>query len=100
MVRHFDGAHWCHRRIPSRNVSSLIFPTPCMQTTVSIPGIHCASCAALIKDVSGEFPAIKSISVDSVTKNVTLDHDESFEMKKWTEEIEALDEKYKVQSVS
>jgi hypothetical protein len=29
-----------------------------MQTHVSIPGIHCASCAALIKDVSSEFSSI------------------------------------------
>ena len=68
-----------------------------MQTQVSIPGIHCASCAALIKDVSSEFPAIKNIDVDIETKKVTLDHDESFDQQKWMEEIEALDEKYKVQ---
>lgn len=68
-----------------------------MQTTVSIPGIHCPSCAALIKDVSSEFPAIKSAEVDIDTKKVTLDHDEGFDMQKWTEEIEALDPKYKVQ---
>ncbi len=71
-----------------------------MQTHVSIPGIHCASCAALIKDVSSEFPSIKSVDVDVETKKVTLDHDESFDKQKWTAEIEALDEKYKVQPVS
>jgi copper chaperone CopZ len=71
-----------------------------MHTTVSIPGIHCASCAALIKDVSSEFPSIKNIDVDVDTKKVTLEHDESFDQQKWTEEIEALDEKYKVQSAS
>jgi copper chaperone CopZ len=67
-----------------------------MITTVSIPGIHCPSCAALIKDVSNEFPSIKNITVDVDTKNVTLDHDESFDMQKWSEEIEALDPKYAV----
>ncbi len=67
-----------------------------MQTTVSIPGIHCASCAALIKDVSSEFPAIKNVGVDIDTKKVTLDYDEGFDIQKWTKEIEALDEKYKV----
>lgn len=71
-----------------------------MQTTVSIPGIHCSSCAALIKDVSSEFPSIKNVDVDVDTKKVTLEHDESFDQQKWTEEIEALDEKYKVQSAS
>ncbi|HLD71943.1 MAG TPA: heavy metal-associated domain-containing protein [Candidatus Peribacteraceae bacterium] len=69
-----------------------------MQTTVSIPGIHCASCAALIKDVSSEFPAIKSINVDIETKKVSIDHDESFDMQKWTEEIESLGDTYKVHS--
>lgn len=68
-----------------------------MITAVSIPGIHCASCAALIKDVSSEFPSIKSTDVDIETKKVTLDHDESFDMWKWTKEIESLDPKYKVQ---
>ena len=58
-----------------------------MQTTVSIPGIHCASCAALIKDVSDEFPAITTIDVDVDTKKVTIDHDEGFDMQKWTEEV-------------
>ena len=69
-----------------------------MKTTVSIPGIHCASCSALIKDVSSEFPAIKSVDVDIETKKVTLDHDESFDMQKWSAEIEALDPKYKIHS--
>ncbi len=71
-----------------------------MQTTVSIPGIHCASCAALIKDVSSEFPAIKQAEVDIETKKVTIDHDDGFDMQKWTEEIEALDPKYKILPVS
>ncbi len=71
-----------------------------MQTTVSIPGIHCAACSALIKDVSSEFPAIKQAEVDIETKKVTLDHDDGFDMQKWTEEIEALDPKYKILPVS
>ena len=71
-----------------------------MNITVSIPGIHCASCAALIKDVSSEFSSIKSINVDVETKNVTLDHDDTFDMQKWTEEIEALDPKYKIHPTS
>ncbi len=71
-----------------------------IQTTVSIPGIHCASCAALIKDVSSEFPSIKSVNVDVDTKIVRIDHDESLNMQKWTEEIEGLDPKYKIHPVS
>lgn len=71
-----------------------------MQTTVSIPGIHCPSCAALIKDVSNEFPSIKNAEVDIESKKVVLDHDGNFDMQKWTEEIESLDPKYKVQPVA
>lgn len=67
-----------------------------MQTTVSIPGMHCDSCAALIKDVSAEFSAIKNVSVDLHTKNVTLEHEEEFDWQKWMKEIEALGETYKV----
>lgn len=67
-----------------------------MYTTVSILGIHCPSCSSLIKDVSSEFPAIQSIEIDIDTKKATLDHDESFELQKWVEEIEALDPKYKI----
>ena len=71
-----------------------------MKTTISIPGIHCASCAALIKDVSSEFPAIKSVDVDIDTKKVTIDHDESFDMQKWSVEIESVDEKYKIHPIA
>lgn len=65
-------------------------------TTVSIPGIHCASCAALIQDVSREFSSIKSTDVDLETKKVTLDHDDGFDMEEWKAEIEALNAAYRV----
>ena len=67
---------------------------------VSIPGMHCESCAKLIQDVSSEFPSINNIDVDMNTKKVSIDHNESFDMQKWTEEIESLGEKYKVQPSS
>lgn len=70
-----------------------------MQTVVSIPGIHCASCAALIKDVSSEFASIKNVDVDVDTKKVTLDHEEGFDLQQWKKEIESLDRKYAVFSL-
>lgn len=70
-----------------------------MQTTVSIPGMHCESCAALIKDVSSEFPAITKVDVDINTKRITIEHDESFDMQKWTQEVESLGDTYKVSLV-
>ncbi len=71
-----------------------------MHTTVSIPGMHCASCAALVKDVSSEFAEIKNTDVNMDTKIVTVDHDERLDMQKWTQEIESLGETYKVIPVS
>ncbi len=67
-----------------------------MTTTVSIPGLHCASCAALIKDISSEFPSIKNIDIDIDTKVVTFEHDERLDLQQWTKEIEALGDAYKV----
>jgi len=67
-----------------------------MFTVVSIPGIHCASCAAMIKDVSSEFPEIKNVAVDVQTKHVILDHAEGFDIEKWRAEIESLGDAYKV----
>lgn len=70
-----------------------------MKTVVSIPSMHCNSCAALIKEVSSEFPAIKELQVDIESKKVTLEHDENFDLPKWSQEIEALGEEYKVHIV-
>lgn len=71
-----------------------------MQTVVSIPGIHCAACATLIKDVSSEFPEIQQTNVNIETKEVTLDHNENFDRSKWTEEVESLGDTYKVHPLS
>ena len=65
-------------------------------TIVSIPGIHCEACAKLIKDVSADYPQIKQADVDLNAKTVTLDHESDFDLAKWSEEIESIDEKYKV----
>lgn len=71
-----------------------------MQTTLSIPGIHCMSCVHLIKDVSSEFSSIQNIIIDLDTKKITIDHDDSFDRKKWEEEIESLDPRYKIHTIS
>lgn len=67
-----------------------------MKTIVSVPGIHCSSCAALIKEVSSDFPSIHDITVDLDAKKVTLDHDEGFDLETWSQEVEALDPAYTV----
>jgi len=71
-----------------------------MKTTVRIPGIHCEGCSSLIKDVSGDNPSVQSVEVDLATKNVTIEHDDAFDLAAWTTEIESLDPKYAVQSAA
>ena len=66
------------------------------RTTLAITGMHCASCAALIKDVSSEFPAIKSVNVDLASKKVTLEYEDDFDLAKWQAEIKGLGETYKI----
>lgn len=65
-------------------------------TIVSIPGIHCASCVSLIKDISAEFPTITTIDVDLASKRITIEHTDGFDFAKWKEEIEALGNTYKI----
>jgi copper chaperone CopZ len=67
-----------------------------MTTRVSIPGIHCEGCARLIKDVSGDYPAIAKLDVDLQAKTVTIQHEPAFDLAAWTKEIEALNEAFKV----
>ena len=65
-------------------------------TIVIIPGLHCASCATLIKDVSSEFREIQKVEVDLTTKKVTVEHGEGFDLAKWKGEIEGLGTAYAV----
>ncbi len=71
-----------------------------MKTTVSIPGIHCASCESLIRDISAEFPAITNVTVDLTTKKVELEHDKDFDLSLWKLEVQLLGDKYIVHPVS
>jgi copper chaperone CopZ len=77
-----------------------LFPFSTMQTTVSIPGIHCAACATLIKDVSSEFPQIQNVEVNEETKKVSLEHSEDFDLSKWIEEVQLLGDTYTVHPIS
>lgn len=71
-----------------------------METIVSIPGMHCQSCATMIKEVSAEFPQVTKTDVDLEKKQVLLEHEKNFDPEKWTKEIESLGEDYKVYPVS
>ncbi len=65
-------------------------------TTVSIPGMHCASCATLIQDVSADFSAIQRVEIDLQRKTVTIAHDASFDFHAWKRAIEELGDAYKI----
>lgn len=67
-----------------------------MKTTVSIPGMHCASCVSLVKDVSSDFSEIKEVHVDLDSKQVVIDHEDKLDLNKWKSEIESLGDAYKV----
>lgn len=67
-----------------------------MKTILSIPGIHCPACAALIHDVSMDFPDIEHIDVDLEKKTVSITHNDAFALPAWSAAIEALDSKYTV----
>ncbi|MFA5800733.1 MAG: heavy metal-associated domain-containing protein [Candidatus Peribacteraceae bacterium] len=65
-------------------------------TTVSIPGMHCASCATLIQDVSADFSAIQRVETDLQKKIVTIAHDALFDFQAWKRAIEELGDAYKL----
>lgn len=50
-----------------------------MHTTLTIKGTHCASCKALIEEVSREQPGITSCSVDYATGKTVIEHDAPFD---------------------
>ncbi len=60
--------------------------------------MHCASCAALIRDISGDIPAITKVEVDLTKKTVTIEHREDFDLQRWIQEVESLGDVYKVQT--
>jgi copper chaperone CopZ len=70
-----------------------------MFTVITIPGIHCEGCSALIKDISSDFPAISHIAIDLTHKRVTLEHDETLDFDAWKTEVEAANPAYTVQKI-
>jgi len=66
-----------------------------MTTTIKIDGMHCASCKALIEDVAGETPGVKSCVVDIGKGQGVIEHDERFVLSDLVKEIEGLGD-YKV----
>lgn len=61
-----------------------------MKTTLIIKGTHCNACKILIEDVSSEMKGITSCTVDYVTGNTVIEHDEDFDWGSFKEGIEGL----------
>ncbi len=59
-------------------------------TKLTITGMHCASCKALIEDVCMEIAGVKSCSVDVAKGEATIEHDESVGTSLFAREIEGL----------
>lgn len=61
-----------------------------MITTLHITGLHCASCKALIEDVTKDIPGVTSAVVDSEKMTATIEHEESVQPEMLRQEIEKL----------
>lgn len=66
-----------------------------MKTTLTIKGMHCESCKALIEDVCKEIPGAISCKVDYKTGKTIVEHEKEFNFKRFKKEIEGLGD-YKV----
>lgn len=61
-----------------------------MQTTLTLRGTHCASCKALIEEVSRELPGVTACSVDFRTGQTIIEHDATLDWAKFRQAIEQL----------
>ena len=66
-----------------------------MKKIIIIKGTHCASCKALIEEVSKDIPGIISCKVDYKTGKTIIEHEEKVDLNKFKKEIESLGD-YKV----
>lgn len=71
-----------------------------MKTThLSIGGMHCVSCKALIEDVCRDIAGVTDISVDVEHSTATVTHADDLDLSRLTQEIEHLG-KYTVSIVT
>lgn len=69
-----------------------------MITKFSINGMHCASCKALIEDVSKDIPGVTACEVDMASGTASIEHDASVDMAAVQKEIMSLGD-YKVDKI-
>lgn len=68
-----------------------------MITKIKITGMHCQSCANLIKDVCSDVKGIKSCSIDAETGEGEVEHGGPADLDELKKEIEKLGQGYKIQ---
>lgn len=59
-------------------------------TSISVAGMHCASCKTLIEEVAMETPGVRSCAVDLEKGTGTVVHDDAFDFDAFAREIGAL----------
>lgn len=59
-----------------------------METAFTINGTHCAACKMLLEEVIGELAGVNSVTVDYVTGQTVLHHDEEF---RWDGLVQAVE---------
>ena len=68
-----------------------------MITKIKVTGMHCQSCASLIKDVCKDVKGIKSCQIDSKTGEGEVEYNEPGDLEELKKEIEKLGQGYKIQ---
>ena len=63
--------------------------------TLTLEGLHCASCKALIEDVAGDIKGIKSCTVDSGKGTAVVEYEDKKNLEELKKEVESLGD-YKV----
>ncbi|XOU94016.1 MAG: cation transporter [Candidatus Kerfeldbacteria bacterium] len=59
-----------------------------MKTTISIKGMHCSSCKALIEDICQDIEGVESCNVDESTDKALINHKENLDLQILKKEIE------------
>lgn len=64
---------------------------------IKIKGTHCNACKVLIEDVVLDIKGVKSCTVDPLTGETVIEHDESFNFDEFKKKVEGLGQ-YKIVS--
>ncbi len=60
-----------------------------MKKTITITGMHCGSCKALIEDVAGDVPGVVSCTLDMATGKTDVEYTDTLNWDDLKKEIEA-----------